>query len=443
MEIEIRVEGRGEDGKEMTMKTMKSKSWRRAIVLALCAQTLGSSAWAQQIETNPQFTFDKAAYEKDMRQAFESKVMGYATVLIKNGQVVSEVAGGLARNAVDGNVKMTTSIPIHVGSTIKFVSGVALLQLFEAKTDGPRGRSMDYWLSQPIYPYFPKIWQSGMDPSIKQITFRHLLQHRSGFRGLTDDELGDDGKKSTFDYLATGVRPANFDARKYANANFTMLTFLIPMVADSKLLAMVNKEAADKKWKADEAPIHKRIADAWEAYIKGQIFAKNIPKLTPSCNPTVEFVNQKKTWAPDYKSATDTGKGATRDSRVNNGYCHAAGGWYITARDLAAFAANVSATNTLVSSKTRDMMFDDDAANERLVWSFTLSDAAISKKFNLEMLPYMGGDYEGGNGGGSHASILMLPDGYYAIGIINSNDMGSGGVSAGMLRAFKTSIGLP
>jgi len=438
MEIETRIKGGSDDSKEMRMKTTQSKPWRMLVVLALCAQTLVFPAQAAPIEANPQFTFDKAAYEKEMRLAFESKVMGYATVLIKNGQVVSEVAGGLARNAVDGNVKMTTSIPANIGSTIKFVSGVALLQLFEAKTDGPRGRSMEYWLSQPIYPYFPKIWQSGMDPSIKQITFRQLLQHRSGFRGLTNDELGDDGKKSTFDYLATGVKRENFDVRKYANANFTMLTFLIPMVANPELLTMVNKEATDKKWQADEVPIHKRIADAWEAYIKGQIFAKNIPKLTPSCNPTVEFVNQKKTWAPDYKSATDTGKGATRDSRVNNGYCHAAGGWYITARDLAAFAANFSVTNTLVASKTRDMMFDDDDANKRLVWSFTLADAAISKKFNLEMLPYMGGDQ-----GGAHASILMLPGGYYAIGIINSNDMGSGGVSAGMLRAFKTGIGLP
>ena len=420
------------------MKTMRPKSWRALAVLALCAQSLMPAARAQQLGTNPPFSFDKAAYEKRMRQAFDGKVMGYATVLIKNGQVVSEVAGGLARNAVDGNVKMTTSIPANIGSTFKFFSGVALLQLFEAKVKGSRGRPMDYWLSQPIYTYFPKVWQDGMDPSIKQITFRHLLQHRSGFRALTADDLGDDGKKSTFDYLATGVKPANFGARAYANANFTMLTFLIPMVAYPEFLTTVNKEAADKKWKADEAPIHKRIADAWEAYIKGQIFAKNIPKLTPSCNPTVEFVNQKKTWAPDYKSATDTGKGATRDSRVNNGYCHGAGGWYITARDLAAFVANFNATDTLVSSKTRDMMFDDDAADERLVWSFTTPDAAISQKFNLKMLPYMGGDQ-----GGAHASILMLPNGYYAIGIINSNDMNSQGVSVGMLRAFKTGIGLP
>lgn len=416
------------------MRTMRPKSLRVLAMLLLCAQGVMPVARAQGLEQTPQFSFDKAAYEKRLHQAFDGKVMGYATVLIKNGQVVSEVANGQARNAVDGNVKMTTTMPANIGSTIKFVSGVALLQLFEKKTD----HTVDYWLNQPIYTYFPKIWQNGMDPSIKQITFRKLIQHRSGFRSLTSDDLGDDGKKSTFDYLSTGVKPENFDVRAYSNANFSLLTFLIPMVAYPEFLTTVNKEAADNKWKANEQPIHKRMADAWESYIKGRIFALNIPPLAPSCNPTVDFVKQNKTWAPDYKSVKDTGPGATRDSRANNGWCHAAGGWYITARELAAFVANFNATDKLVSAKTRDLMFDDDAANDRLIWSFTTADSAIKDKFNLKVLPYMGGDQ-----GGAHATILMLPGGYYAMGIINSNDMSSNGLSVGILRAFKTGIGMP
>jgi hypothetical protein len=170
----------------------------------------------------------------------------------------------------------------------------------------------------------------------------------------------------------------------------------------------------------------------------GQIYSKITPAITPSCNPTVEFAKLNKVWAPDHHSAYDTYKGTTRDSRSTHGYCQAQGGWYITARELAAFVANFRATNTLVSQQTRDLMFDDDNQNERLVWSFTISDASIQKKFNLQVLPYMGGDH-----GGAHASILMLPNEYYAIGIINSNDMGSLGVTRRLLRAFKTGIGLP
>ncbi|MGH9752867.1 MAG: serine hydrolase [Blastocatellia bacterium] len=403
-------------------------------MLALCLQSLLPVAEAQQIKAVPPFIFDKAAYEKGVRAAFDGKVMGYATVLIKHGQVVSEVAGGLARNAADGNVKMTTSIPANIGSTIKFTGGVTLLHLFESKS---RTRSMNDWLSLPIYTYFPKIWQDGMDASIKKITFRHLLQHRSGFpKNVSGEDLGDDGVKRMFDYLAAGVTDANFDKRVYANANVSLITYLIPMVANPSLLNIVNQEAAQKKWKAEEAPIHKRIADEWEKYMHGQIYSKITPAIKPSCNPTVEYAKLNKIWAPDYKSATDTGKGSTRDSRATNGYCQAQGGWYITARELAAFVANFNATNTLVSEQTRDLMFDDDNQNERLVWSFPISDPLMQQKFKLQVLPYMGGDH-----GGAHATILMLPNEYYAIGIINSNDMGSGGVTKGLLEAFKSGIG--
>src|SRR5688572_11567773 len=119
MKIKPRITGR-----EMRTPAMRSPSWSMLITLALCAQSLVSWARAEEIGTNPQFSFDKAAYEKAMRQTFDGKVMGYATVLIKNGQVASEVAGGRGRNTVDGDVKMTTTIPAHIGSTIKFVSGV-------------------------------------------------------------------------------------------------------------------------------------------------------------------------------------------------------------------------------------------------------------------------------------------------------------------------------
>lgn len=170
----------------------------------------------------------------------------------------------------------------------------------------------------------------------------------------------------------------------------------------------------------------------------GQIYGKITPAIKPSCNPKAEFVDQNKVWAPDYTSAQDTAKGATRDAREINGYCQAQGGWYISARDLAAFVANFNATKTLVSRQTRDLMFDDDNSNERLLWSFTIDDDVIQQKFNLKTSPYMGGDHSG-----AHASILMLPNGYYAIGIINSNDMGSAGVTRRLMRAFKTGIGVP
>jgi hypothetical protein len=104
-----------------------------------------------------------------------------------------------------------------------------------------------------------------MDLSIKKIKFSHLLLHSSGFpEDLSKEDLGDDGVKRMFDYLAAGVSETNFDNRLYANANVSLITYLIPMIADPNLLKAVNMEAHDKKWKAEDLPIHQRIADAWE-----------------------------------------------------------------------------------------------------------------------------------------------------------------------------------
>ena len=421
------------------MKSIIAKSSLVMVALMLCVQSIVPVALAQQVVTNPPLNFDKGRYERSVHLAFSGKVMGYSTVLIRNGQIVSEVAGGQARNAADGNVKMTTTVPANIGSTIKFVAGIALLQLFERIARRPGGRSMDASLSLPVYTYFPKVWQEKMHPSIKKITFRHLLQHRSGFRGLSAADFGPDGKKYYFDYLRKGVTDSNFNMRDYENANFTIFTYLIPVLNDYTLLDKFNAEVVKNKWDAEAFELHQFMGKEWDKYVTGSIFPKLTPAINPSCNPPGEFVTRNIVWAYYYKSVSDAGKGGTYDSLAVDGYCHTAGGWYISAYDLAAFVANFSATDTLVSAKTRDLMFDDDNANEMLVWSFPLAnDKAIEDKFKYKVLPYMGGDHKT-----AHATILLLPDNYYAVGIVNSDEMGSGSVSTALLGAFKRGIGLP
>lgn len=408
------------------------------ITFALLMAATGLQAHADIIENVPPIAYDRAAFEARAKKAFEKDVMGYQAILVKNGQIVGEIAGGKARNAADGVVYMTTKTPANIGSTIKFTGGVTLLQLFESKdpTINPKGLTVDQWLDSPIWPFLPALWQKNMDASIKLIKFRHLLQHKSGFRGLATEDRGPDGDKRMFDYLDKGIKVEDM-TRDYENANFSLITYLVPMIAYPFFLDTVNKEAAEKKWTAEGQEIHQRIALAWEAYIKGMVYTRLTPPIDPSCNPTVDYPKENRDWAPDYRSKDDTAKGATRDSRVNNGYCQAQGGWYLSGRELAAFVANFRATTKLVSTATRDKMFDDDKWDERMVWSFTINDDFIKTKFNWRTMPYMGGDH-----GGAHATVLMLPGDYYAVGIINSDDIGSYGVTARLLRAFKTSIGV-
>jgi hypothetical protein len=399
-------------------------------------------AQARDIIAQPVINFDKAAYEARLHKAFDNTVMGYQALLVKDGQLVSSVTGGLARNRADGYMNMTMHTPANVGSTIKFTSGVAVLQLFESKDPviNPKGLTVDQWLDSSIYPFLPDVWKQASHESIKSMTFRQLLQHKSGFRALGGGDLGEDGAKRMSDYLIKGVLPANVGKRDYENANISVLTYLIPMIADPSLRIQVSKEALINKWTPEGQEIHLRVALAWEKYIQAKVYSQLTPAIKPSCNPTVDYPALNRKWALEYVNRLDAAKGVTRDSRVNNkGYCQGQGGWYISGYELAAFVANFdNAIKPLVSAPTRAKMYIDSKADDMLLWSFTLPDNQFGAKFGTYNVPYMGGDH-----GNSHATIVKLPGGYYGVGIINSGDYGSGSTSAGIIRAFKTGIGMP
>jgi hypothetical protein len=80
-------------------------------------------------------------------------------------------------------------------------------------------------------------------------------------------------------------------------------------------------------------------------------------------------------------------------------------------------------------------MFDDDNANEMLVWSFTTSNKWATDNFQMQAIPYMGGDHNS-----AHATIVKLPGGYHAVGIVNSDEMGSGTITNNIVSAFQASV---
>jgi CubicO group peptidase (beta-lactamase class C family) len=359
--------------------------------------------------------FDKAKFVGKVKSDFEGKVTGYQVVLVKDGKIVSEIGGGYATNAVDGSNKMTVNTPANIGSTAKFFGGTALLHEFQ-RTSGIGG-GMDSWLSEKIYNYFPVVWKQNMHESIKQISFKDLLQHRSGF--IQGDK---DAKDGFFGYIKKGVsndksQDFYYGKRNYANANITMVGYLLPMVADKNFLKSLNTMIIEKKLKADDMAIQTYLGNAFEAHVKKNYFSKITPAIAPSCDARNEYPKKNIIFAKSYNIWNDISPGADYSSKVDNlsKACHASGGWYITGRELAAYVANFAASDTIVTAATRKKMFDDKKPDDRLLWSNARGDTLLKTKLNWNSSPYMGGDH-----GGAHGTIVMLPNGYYAVGIINS-----------------------
>lgn len=386
--------------------------------------------------------FDKAKFVSEIYNKFDSKTMGYQIILLRKGQIVQEVADGWARNVSDGNVKMTVNTPANIGSTAKFFAGTALLQKLQKGTWVGGGFSTR--LLEPVYKYFPKIWQDNMHPSIQKITFKDLLQHKGGF--IHNDP--DPNIKVFFDYLKKGVssdktQPYSYGKRNYANANLTTIGYILVAVDHPGILTSLNEKIADKKLKPGDPYIQKFLGENFENYMKTQVFNKIKPAISPSCDAPKDYPKRNILYAKMYALPSTVTKGDEYSAKVNDGACHAAGGWYITARELAAYVRNFAATDTIVSASTREMMFDDDAPQDRLLWSFDMPDAFLLKNFSWNTSPYMGGDHDG-----AHATIVKLPNDYYAVGIINSgilNDKGQVGSSylltLNIIEAFDAGAG--
>lgn len=398
--------------------------WMLFFAVSVCAQQLGGNT----------HTFDKAKFQASVKKSLDNKVMGYQVVLLKNGQIVTEMAFGRARNAADGETPMTLQTPSNIGSTSKFVASVALLHLFENRKE----RTVDSWLDTKIHFYFPKVWQDNMHASIKQITFRNLIEHKTGF--IHNDP---DCYSKMYPCLVKGVDTSKIGVkRSYANANIQALAYLIPTVQNLSNLTELNNLVNTKKLAGDNQQIHDFLAIRYENFVRTRLFAQMSPTINPSCHAPEEYPAQGIIYAKGYPSSTWIGKGLEHSASGQG--CHSQGGWYYTGRELAAFVAHFAATTKFVSAATREKMFDDDDPNNQLGWSKSISDQFLKDKLNWNASPYSGGTHQN-----AYATILLLPNNYYAIGLLNSDiaaadpgdaDGGSRELTIALLEAYKAGI---
>jgi CubicO group peptidase (beta-lactamase class C family) len=388
---------------------------------------------------------DKNKFVQSVQTGFGGKVKGYQAVLLKNGQIVAETAGGEARTKIDGKADMTLNTPSNIGSTAKFFAGVALLKFFQNPKNNlnPTGKTVEQWLDTKIFSYLPEIWQANAHPSWKQVTFRELLQHKSGVRGITTAEKNAfvaQGYRanSPFLYFLKELKPENRGVRDYENFNFTILTFLLPMVASQTLHMVIDQNVVKQKLKADDLSITQAMGNAFYGHMLANSFGKVTPKINPSCDAPNEYPAKKIIYAMAYDSVSDTGKGFDYSERLTNGSCFAQGGWYVSGRELAAFVANFAASEVLVSNETRDLMIDEKNASNNMVWSTTYAPTKwIADNLSKNRMPAMDGLQEG-----SRSVLIKMPGNYYALAIINSADMQPSELAKILLDSFSDSASL-
>ncbi|MFN3201427.1 MAG: serine hydrolase domain-containing protein [Bradymonadia bacterium] len=160
-------------------------------------------------------------------------VVGYSLVVNENGHPARTRNWGKARLAQDGEENWTEEHRVQVASVSKHFTAVAMMKLLDEK-----GISTD----SLVAPWMPPSWD--LAPGWGDLTFAHLLSHRSGINqmlgDLDEDQLepfgngwdglrymatAGDGSESLADFA---ISPGS--GASYKNANYALMRILGPRI---------------------------------------------------------------------------------------------------------------------------------------------------------------------------------------------------------------------
>lgn len=391
-----------------------------------------ATSFGQKMAAN-QKTFKKEVFDQTLNNAVKPNVVGYQYVLIKDGKIVVENAGGLARRASDNGgteLKMTTSTPSLIGSLTKFLSGTAMINMMEKENPYAidKGKTLSQKLDRKFVTMIPNVWSNNILAGAKNVTFRQLLQHRSGFNDKKPENrtvLGFLHDPDGYNYFMT-------DKRDYSNINFVLNGYLLALYERPDRAEGLNMDIAFNKF--NEAQGDKFARDTLGKWMhqsmKTRIWDKMSPKILPSCDAANALKN---TAAYTYGSKADT-KGTIKNTLETNGHCVGQGAYYMSSRDLANYMAHFNASELIVSKQARELMFNDSMSNpdDRLVWALSNGDSWMKTNFNVPNIAWSNGIEDG-----ARTVLVRLPDNYYLVLFANSADMEVGDLYKAGVNAFK------
>ena len=339
--------------------------------------------------------FNMDRFKLGLLVSFEAKsdTVGYQYVISQNGKFVGSWDSGSARtDADDPQTGQDINKRQLVASVSKIPTAVAVLQLLEKRGLDP--------MTEPISKWLPLHWKQG--PGIGQVTFAHVLQHRSTWIYPADDnpfghyftvrQFVADGVNNEVD-VKTGER-----VFRYMNVNSSLLGLLMVRLWDESPPALTNVVFpgffTDMAW-FGLAP------DVYRDYVQKNVFGPS--GTSGSC--AAEAVDPTMYYQVPYSSDP----GIPSEEWWLSDIACAHGGWHMSTFDLAEFMAHLRFGN-LLSKPYRNLMYE-----KFLGWI----DYTGSRPFG----PYHGhgGDLGAGSGEGMHACIMDFSIGVQVALLINSS----------------------
>lgn len=263
-----------------------------------------------------EFQFNIDTFEGILQDEIGTQSVGFSYVISKNGQWQRKGGMGMAQTSADRNFEMTENTRMNIASISKFVTTIAALKLIE---NDPQ---ID--LNDKIGPFLPNEWSPSQD--VSNITFRQLLNHTSGLHINTND--GENGQ--LYSNLANVVENTAVGSKTYdyVNINFALFRVLIPEMIDAPNL---NSELD--------------YANVYENYVQQEVL--NEVGINGASLAQEGFDALLYNFPYDGASGKNPG-----DWTLISG----AGGWYMSAFQLAHLIAYVWHSEDLISKDMRHQM---------------------------------------------------------------------------------------
>jgi CubicO group peptidase (beta-lactamase class C family) len=366
-----------------------------SVILAGCEEDI-----ATEFAAPPSNAFDIALFKENVDDYLGGNSTGYCYVIAQDGQVVYSEEVGERISGADGSVDQDVHAAMYAASVSKAITAVAALKLMEDK-----GIS----INDKVWQYLPSHWT--IHASFKQISFKNLLQHKSGI----DEDAGYD-YASLKALAAAGVSLGDIGVdSEYSNANFGLFRILIPYMIQDQDNLFNSSEISIDDWLVNVT------AATYRLYVKMNLFEPlnifNVDTKPVGAHPTLYY-------------SFPTGNGQSGWSIGDRTLLAGGGGWYISCYDLAKLFAYVRFTEEIISEESRELMDDNF-----LGWDKGLSESAS----------YEHGTYHAKNGGfkngddqGVSTLVKNFPEGVQISVMINSRggNYGALDINDGMGKAF-------
>ena len=264
-----------------------------------------------------QFGID--GFENNLVTNLGNQWVGYSYVINRNGNLAhSGVFGNWAQGRQ--NIPADLNSPVYLASVNKSIASVALIIAMRESGGGVLNM-----INQPIGPYLPQIL--GASAQVRNLRFRDLLTHRSGFAQNMDPSLGN------MKVLVNTNAVARNSAYNYSNVNFILLKYALFGLKGQTINGLLEQGQEDQ------------VNNFYQSYLATRIFNK-----IGINSQTVQSLTVKYYQVGDSESTAGWDIGDTEE-RLGSG------GYYMSTLDLAKFQAFLNNTQTLLNPVERTFMY--------------------------------------------------------------------------------------